>query len=625
VRNPQEATALAERADLEEALAAGPLPLEQRSVVLLEESVLRARIAKIAVEEGSWKPDPARKARLVGEDLTIPRGLPPEFSSYLRGAIAYHRGDFEEARSAWEGILARPEEERRYRSTWAAFMVGKTWLASDPAKAVDWFRRARELAARGFVDRLGLATASYGWEAMAERARGRVARAIELYLQQVQNGYRGAFSSIRLLSRALLREGGTALSEAAASPTARSIVTAYLLCFRDGYDGLDPSDRERIRTWLEAVRSSGAKDFSGADRLAWLSYMGGDVAGASRWLEHAAPDSPVAQWVRARLALRHGKTEEAARLLADVVRLFPEEREWRSLPYDDYHKSYHVSPAGRALGELGSLRLSRRQFAEALDALLRSGYWLDAAYVAERVLTTVELQEYVQREWGTPPEAEPSPERGRGWGPVVGERATHAIRYLLARRLAREGRLDEARKFLPASLREKLGDYIRALEEGREAGRSEAARAEALWKAARIARHSGMELFGTEIDPDWSAFRGSFHFGSDLEGREKLEAELLPMSAEEGRRARAHAPDPEKRFHYRYLAGRHALEAAQLLPADSEEAARILCLAGSWIEKRDPPAADRFYKLLVRRCGGTELGKEADRLRWFPKIEDPGE
>ncbi|MHC4569368.1 MAG: hypothetical protein ACYTE3_26885, partial [Planctomycetota bacterium] len=53
----------------------------------------------------------------------------------------------------------------------------------------------------------------------------------------------------------------------------------------------------------------------------------------------------------------------------------------------------------------------------------------------------------------------------------------------------------------------------------------------------------------------------------------------------------------------------------------SDQTARVLCIAGSWLKDRDPQAADRFYKTLVRRCGKTQLGREADRLRWFPKIE----
>jgi len=58
------------------------------------------------------------------------------------------------------------------------------------------------------------------------------------------------------------------------------------------------------------------------------------------------------------------------------------------------------------------------------------------------------------------------------------------------------------------------------------------------------------------------------------------------------------------------------------MPDNNDETARMLCIAGSWIKGKDPEGADRFYKALVRRCGKTELGKQADKLRWFPKISE---
>jgi hypothetical protein len=46
-----------------------------------------------------------------------------------------------------------------------------------------------------------------------------------------------------------------------------------------------------------------------------------------------------------------------------------------------------------------------------------------------------------------------------------------------------------------------------------------------------------------------------------------------------------------------------------LLPENSDRAARMLCIAGSWLKKRDPVEADRFYKLLVLKqaCSATSF------------------
>jgi hypothetical protein len=297
------------------------------------------------------------------------------------------------------------------------------------------------------------------------------------------------------------------------------------------------------------------------------------------------------------------------------------EHKWHSLPVDDFHQMDYHSGAGRALGELGAVRLSRRQFVEALDALLRAGYWVDAAYVAERVLTLEELKTYVDREWSTA--APPGLQIGlHSWTNVVDPNRGFALRHLLARRLARAGRWRDARGYFPPSLQGVLDEYVKALREGKDSRRSAEDRGESMWKAATIARRSGMELLGTELDPDWALHGGDFNpkpFGQSR--GERAPDGSLQVSREEKSRVEASAVEPEKRFHYRYIAGQHALAAVELLPEESEQAARWLCIAGSWIEKRDPKVADRFYKMLVKRCGKTELGKEAARLRWFPRLD----
>ena len=33
----------------------------------------------------------------------------------------------------------------------------------------------------------------------------------------------------------------------------------------------------------------------------------------------------------------------------------------------------------------------------------------------------------------------------------------------------------------------------------------------------------------------------------------------------------------------------------------------------------NPDEADKFYKELVTTCPDTELGKEAEKIKWFPK------
>ena len=84
------------------------------------------------------------------------------------------------------------------------------------------------------------------------------------------------------------------------------------------------------------------------------------------------------------------------------------------------------------------------------------------------------------------------------------------------------------------------------------------------------------------------------------------------------------ANDPEERFHYRYQAASLAWEAAKLMPDNSDDTARVLWTAGSWLKNRDPQTADIYYKALVRRNRKTAIGMEADRIRWFPQLDEQG-
>jgi len=99
---------------------------------------------------------------------------------------------------------------------------------------------------------------------------------------------------------------------------------------------------------------------------------------------------------------------------------------------------------------------------------------------------------------------------------------------------------------------------------------------------------------------------------------------ILSATPDELHRYAAHHADPEARFHYRYQAAFIALEAAKLMPNNSDATARVLCTAGSWLKMRDPQTADLFYKALVRRCRKTAIGAEADRKRWFPELDEQG-
>lgn len=598
---PWSDTVRADRADLEQALARTPAGTRQE---ILD---AHARLREALGGNG----DPT--------GLTVPAGLPREHTLYLEGALAWHQHRNEVAVRAWETLLRLPADERRFRSTWAAFMLGKAHLQSDADAAVTWFRRTRELAAEGFHDSLGLAASSLGWEARAELDRKRHDKALVLYESQTHTGDATALTSLRLASAKALTAGPEVLAAVARDPQARAIVTAYLVTH----------DPEAGGAWLEALKAVNVRDAAGADRIAWAAYLNGDFEGAAAWLERSET-SPIARWVRARLLLRDGKVDEARPLLAQAATDLPD------LGFDLDEAFWRASDDGevlaapqRAAGEETVIRLARKDHTGALDGFLRTGYWMDASYVAEQVLTLDELKSYVDATWFAEQAAAlPQPKEGEWETQLVGgyvtpprERLARDIRYLLARRLIREGRQKEAEPYLPPRHQPSYQTLTSALAAARDGKRPAAERARELFRAACVTRHQGMELTGTEVEPDWALEAGSYELAWVAEQRAaRRENVILPVTPDELERVRRHQVRPWKRFHYRYRAADLAWEAAKLLPSGDRKA-EILATAGNWLGGRDPEAADRFYKELVRTCGSTELGRKADELRWFPEAD----
>ena len=659
----EEQTGDAELADLTAALKAKRTPPEQATAIISFHLAQRAKLNDYLTKYHEWETarpyavdtngimhdiDPTNPPPPF-PDIQIAPGLPREFADYFQGALAWRQGKSFVATIAWENLLDLPPAERHFKSTWAAFMLGKSQSADTNGYPYDLalksFEQVRTLAADGFADSIGLATASIGLEAQIYLKRQDYQRAIDLYLEQLAAGDDTAGNSLRECASSLIGDTNippAQLVELAKNSHARRVITAYLLSalpygygHEEGADAITNVVSPRNRAWLRAVEAAGVQDVESADQLALAAYQADDLTAAQHWI-NLARHEPVAQWLQAKLDLRAGRVDEAARILTKLSRRFPAVPEATNAT-PDFAGSLSVQinvdlddtiPINRQIsGELGVLHLARREYTESLDALLRSGYWMDAAYVAERVLTTDELKHYVNSHWPALPAAKTNDSQSanqRWYGEPFDARSQ--IRYLLARRLAREARYPEARKFYPAVWRESFDRFTTGLRAGADTNLTAQVRAEALFTAAWVARTNGMELLGTELEPDWAIYEGGYEL--DVMWQTRLTNapvnQINRADTNEIARAAAHGVEPDKRFHYRYQAADLAWAAAQLLPDNTDETARILCTAGGWLKYRDPQAADRFYKALVRRCRQTAIGARADELHWFPELDEIG-
>ena len=653
-----EATNIAVEAEnLRAALSKAGLPAEQIEHVATNHVAARGRLEDFSEAMDRWKstlPPAGRENPLHFNpldtrpdlpELNPPADLPGEFADCLAGVRAEKDPDHTPGagRAALERLLARPPDQRHFKSTWAAYRLGRSWEDDDPARAIEYYRQTRELARTGFSDSLGLAAASYGREARVCLNQTNYERAIELYLQQWATGDESAYMSLCYTMRAMTSGDTSSFPSLAKNSKARRVVTAYIIAtdalrisaaYR--YDHNPETSNHLFRVvgdWLAAMNEADEHNAELAEQLALAAYQNGQWDAARNWIARAG-SSPTTQWLQAKLLLRARKIRQAESLLESIAARFPLEPApglatttvalKDDLTVSAADDGEEISAGRHIRAELGVIHLANDEFTQALHDFLRAGIWYDAAYVADRIMTVDELKAYVDL---NAPATDSGPTLSELNASAKDEESSEwlnvHLRHLLARRLTRVIRGNEAREYYPEDWKPQFDAFAGALTTGWNESLPAEPRAEALFTAANLAYENGMELFGTELAPDWSLCDGNCEGTLTATLRTGEPFTLLPASSAELQRYDAHRPDPDVRFHYRYQAAFLGWEAAKLLPDNSDQTAWVLCTSGSWLKARDPQTADLFYKSLVRRCRKTELGDEADRRRWFPEPDEP--
>jgi tetratricopeptide (TPR) repeat protein len=517
---------------------------------------------------------------------SAPKGLPAEFSLYLRGALAYANGDPDKARESWLKLLELPPEQRRHRSVWAAYMLGRCPPDSVTDDwSVGWYQRCRELAADGCTDKLGLAEASYGWEAKLHFDAGRDAEAIDLYLTQVACDDEGAVDSLAIVSQTIFAAGGERLRRIAEAPPAVAVLCAFAGARGGAFR--DAPDRKVVHDWVRQLKPTRADLKPVASQIAWAAYAADDTLFSLWWCDAAGRGDARAEWVRSRLLIRAGQLEDAVSALLTAADLYRRAGKWSFVG-----RPGPVSPAAQCHAEAGVLLLAKGEYLSAFNAFRATGYRDGLEFVAERVLTADELCKYERSNSG-----------GTGAGRIQGVQSSISIRSLCTRRLVRLGRWDEARDY-DVSARPTIDAYREAIRRGSDADAYAEDRAHALWEAATIAHDHGRTLF-------YRASSENSHWRDDSNWKH------LRRSRDEAARFAASDREEMKPNYPTYVAGTHAWRAAELLPDEEDQTALILNTAGRWYAVSDNDRADRFYKALVRRCGTTKLGRLADRGGWF--------
>lgn len=588
--------------------------------------------------------------------------IPLEFRLYAEGAREFWQERIPQARAKWQELLELPENERRYRSVWAAWMLGKT--EPDLTKARPFFEQTVTLSEQATMhDGLFLGDLAAGWLAPTPNPGKEYVAFNNLQFHRLLNGSsRGLTVLYRKVpyDRELLEqqeEGLTKLYE-------EDPVTRLILLSHDFHYSGVVSRREVARQRAaQAARPNAHPWFMGdflkrvAARDDLLPGERTDLAGraydarlyelANTLLEKETAPRAQTKWLKAKVALHQDRFRDALRHLEALKGDFRTNSphgnnawEWRQRELSPLVAFYGVDLVeelrrGQYWEDLGQMRLHFGNLDGALAAFLEgyNSWWCE--YILQHVMTTKEAKAYVDRYF--PRTEKVVMEGGNGdeirhhsYGVHSYENpVANFVRHTLARRLMAEGNCKLAARYFGKDYRGPALAIDELVTKGRDKSRPNQERAQALWNAARVL-YTYSRFFGVvapapsripvEQWPD--QWRMNVRFPRCMGTPDyNPEPAFPPPSPKETKRLTANNWSKDYRGHPWFDAARLAGEAAALLPRNDELAAEILCDAGCWLEDDYPKWADAYYKALVRRHPNVELAQKADKKRWFPRAQ----
>lgn len=537
------------------------------------------------------------------------------------------------------------------------------------------YAHVRDLVVQGTPDPTGLAVASFGDEALLylrSASTGQqcnwlsflnstpcaqaipaadLKRAIALYAQQAARGSKTGTESLSLIADWALKDSGRT-SALIDDPIAQRLLVGYAMASSAADPQLaimpDMVSDPQLAVLVDAIRARHMTHLDDADLLASLAYKTGRYDLAAALI--SGQDSALANWVRAKLALRRGDMPAAAQAYAAAAKAFPTS-----------DASVESSNARLIEGERGVLTLSRGQYVEALNLFYDAAqayntsadrdsgfgvtYYGDMSYVAERVLTVDELKTFVDAH---APATKAVPYSAvKDYTDIPVTPVADTLRYLLARRLVRDGRIADAMPYFPMdddvrfasysydtgkmslkpnTYRKWAVQYAEALHTAQNAWFN-ADRAKGWFKAAVLAKTEGMELMGYEQDPDFVDSEGEFYGDSgrsvysdanSVDSNQpapsttatRTQAMLKGPYITDGEKQRFAASEskPYARYHYRVIAADYAQRAADLLPPRSQAYAAVLCRATLWNINYAPDRAKSFYQEYLQHGAHVDFG-----------------
>ncbi|MGF6192325.1 hypothetical protein [Serratia sp. 2723] len=565
-------------------------------------------------------------------DAVNAQGLSNAARLYTLGAVAFAAED-PRASQYFQQVLALPAAEQGAWGLRAQYSLGRLLMDDhgtpesesgakpvvilpekaqlEQAQAV--FQQVIEQVKNGTADPDQLALSSLGQQARIHLWLREIAPAAQLYAQQAAQGDPDGGLSLQYISSYLINpQHVEALKQAIHDPLVQQLVTIELFARSSNLEmsGIingETGAKQLVDQTLTLLNDSVKSGFTGSDRLAALAYRSGQYAMAANLLKNAG-DGGLAWWLRAKMALRDGDVKAATAAYAKAAAAFPTDESWGVQRNEDFVAEMIV-PDCRVAGEQAILALNRGDYLQAMDLMYRGkeNYWADVADIAERVLTIDELKGFVDKHAPAPT----TPLKPVKPNEYYGERITQEVqlRELLARRMMRAGRYDEAvNYFAIPNYRQTAQDFANLMKAAQDKAADKNARAKSYYQAAALLRSQGLDFTGYEMTPDYNIYGAGYSYVGDAFDTKDIKDKSW-ISAAEAARAKKSLPDADNRFlHYRWQAAGLAQKAADLLPAKSQAYAAVLCNAAGWVIARDAKTGRALYQRYIKNGTQFEWG-----------------
>ena len=588
----------------------------------------RKNLRKQCEDEG------ALTEQIIEKFKNIPTGIPAEIFHYEIGALKYSKGYKIEAIEDFQKVLSLPKNERLSKTIPAAFMIMRCLQKDnfcehiDSKKVIIAYNNLIEQIKQGFLDNQKLAFEADGYLAMQYYNSGEYIKALQIYLDQynVDSKHENVETSIAMsLSKAL----NTQIIDLAKDSYLAELTTAYLL-------NREPS---RVKSWFDilcVIEKNAANKFNWkkwAGKFALTFYNRGDFTSAKKVIQLGDSNEPLLRWVNAKLMIMQGDIDKASETIAELIKNFSSKlpivnddevarnvgsfkfpngfyigKTPRSIPIFENKKPLHA----KLISEYGLIKFDKGDYFSALDCFLNAGYYLDAAFLCEVILSLDELKNYA--------DTHVSPHT----------QEADFIYSILSLRIFREtNSLETARKYYKG-VNPKYVEYVsmmksldNAIQTTLSSTSSSREKSIAHWQIFTIICNGASDYFASYFNPNDAILyedkkQDEIYFTSFCNSLHSEDANTLTS-----KKIKQIKSEYNIHKNYMYLAFEHAVKGADLMD-DILLASRMYVSSAFKLKYRDPKYVDCAFKKLVNRCPNTPLAIEAKKINWFPKqIENP--